>query len=86
MKRLYCQRGGCGREIDRIKVKKGGDKREPQFCSRECYVADRAEKGGYQALSRLGNAAQAAFKAQNGKAPGTRGGKRPPRGPTRKTM
>lgn len=76
MKKLYCQREGCGKQIDPIKVWKGGAKREPQFCLRECALADRKSTGYYQELSRIGNQAQANIKAATGKAPGVRGGAR----------
>lgn len=76
-KSLLCQREGCRTCIDPQKVRKGGQKREPRYCSRECFVADRKATGFYQRLSRLGNAAQLVYKQRHGKAPGRRGGARP---------
>ena len=60
----------CEGEISPAKVKKGGIKRRPRFCSVSCSSASRKAQGFYQSLSVLGNAAQAAYKREHGEMPG----------------
>ena len=60
----------CAGPIDPAKVRKGGAKRRPRFCSRQCQVAYNRETGAFHRLSQAGNAAQHAYKAEHGTVPG----------------
>ena len=66
----------CGKVIDPARVAKNGIKKRPQFCNLGEANLWLKEHGHYKRLSKAGNAAQATIKAETGKAPGVRGGKR----------
>lgn len=65
---VSCQQ--CGHPIDPAKVKKGGQKRCPKFCTRECHQIWNRQHGVYQDLSKAGQTAQAAYKSVHGHVPG----------------
>jgi hypothetical protein len=71
----------CGKEISQsvMEKRKYTAKTMPKalYCNRECLRLHRKASGFMQQFSQAGNAAQAQYKQQHGKAPGVRGGARP---------
>ena len=60
----------CGKSLDKEKIRKGGQKRRPRFCSRECATESLKARQFFLSLSVAGNRAQAAYKAIHGQVPG----------------
>lgn len=64
---IFCK--VCGDKIDEIKVAKAGPRHPPQHCSHACLVETQKREGHFARIGRLGNQAQQAFKAREGKIP-----------------